>query len=128
MKKILISTLVLFLVASCTKEQSATADSTSTSKKDPNEVTLVQAPNKLKNSKGEEITVTYFAKGEEVAVKLERQGMEEEVLSARTISTKGDPIFANEKYMWEGAMKQGGKLSDADGNMVEYMEIETPKK
>ena len=121
MKKFLITAFVLFLVASCTKEQGTSTGPTSISKKDPNEVSLEQTPSKLKNSKGEELTVTYFAKGEQVAVKLEIEGMPEEVLTARTISTKGDPIFANEKYMWEGAMKQGGKLSDADGNMVEYM-------
>ena len=124
MKKFLISAFVLFLVASCTKEQGTSTEATSISQKDANEISLEQTPSVLKNSKGEEITVTYFAKGEQVAVKIERKGMPEEVLTARTISTKGDPIFANEKYMWEGAMKQGGKLSDADNNVVEYKEID----
>lgn len=123
MKKFVISTLVLFIVASCVKDQTTTANTTD-SQKDPNEVSLVQKPIKLKNSQGEEISVTYFANGEEVAVKIERNGIPADELTAKTISAKGDPVFTNEKWMWEGAIGKGGKLSDGEGNSTEYFEVE----
>ena len=127
MKKFFISALVLILMASCAKESATNTDTNSGSEKDLNEVSLVQTPHKLENSKGELLTVTYFAKGKQVAVKLEREGQPEEVLTAKTISTKGEPVFSNEKFMWEGAIGEGGKLSDGDGNGIIYLEIEEKK-
>lgn len=124
MKKLLTFALALFLVTACKKEQANTTNATEGSAKDPNEVSLVQDAHKLKNDKGEMVNVTYFAKGENIAVKLEWDGKPEEILIAKKINTKGEPVFANEKMMWEGALGTGGKLTDGAGNVSQYKELE----
>ena len=123
MKNLLIFTLGLFLLTACKKENT-TSNTITGSVKDPNEVSLVQETTKLKNDKGEVIGVTYFAQGENIAVKIEQNGKPEEVLIAKKINTKGEPVFANEKMMWEGALGSGGKTTDGQGNVTEYREIE----
>ena len=123
MKNLLIFTLGLFLLTACKKENT-TVDSTTGSVKDPNEVSLVQETTKLKSDNGDVIGVTYFAQGENIAVKIEQDGKPEEILVAKKINTKGEPVFANEKMMWEGALGAGGKTTDEAGNVVQYREIE----
>ena len=127
MKNLLIFTFALFLVTACKKEEGNTTNSTEVSAKDPNEVSLVQETTKLKNNKGEIISVTYFAQGENIAVKLEQDGKPEEILIAKKINSKGEPVFANEKMMWEGALGAGGRLTDGQGNEIQYKEIEENK-
>ncbi|QOW11242.1 hypothetical protein Q73A0000_13170 [Kaistella flava (ex Peng et al. 2021)] len=126
MKKLLIFTLGLFLLTACKKEQENTTNSTEVSK-DPNAVSLVQETTKLENEKGEVMAVTYFAQGDNIAVKLEQEGKPEEILIAKKINTKGEPVFANEKMMWEGALGAGGKITDGQGNVTQYREIEKSK-
>ncbi|MDP2452814.1 MULTISPECIES: hypothetical protein [unclassified Kaistella] len=126
MKKLLIFTLGLFLLTACKKEQENTTNSTEVSK-DPNAVSLVQETTKLKNDKGELMAVTYFAQGDNIAVKLEQEGKPEEILIAKKINSKGEPVFANEKMMWEGALGAGGKLTDGQGNATQYREIDESK-
>jgi uncharacterized protein YcfL len=123
MKNLMIFTLGLFLLTACKKEET-TSNAATGSVKDPNEVSLVQETSKLKNEKGEEIGVTYFAQGENIAVKIEQTGKPEEILIAKKINTKGEPVFANEKMMWEGALGSGGKTTDGEGNVIQYREIE----
>jgi hypothetical protein len=123
MKNLMIFTLGLFLLTACKKEDT-TSNAATGSVKDPNEVSLVQETSKLKNDKGEEIGVTYFAQGENIAVKIEQTGKPEEILIAKKINTKGEPVFANEKMMWEGALGSGGKTTDGEGNVIQYREIE----
>ena len=123
MKNLMIFTLGLFLLTACKKEET-TSNAATDSVKDPNEVSLVQETSKLKNDKGEEIGVTYFAQGENIAVKIEQTGKPEEILIAKKINTKGEPVFANEKMMWEGALGSGGKTTDGEGNVTQYREIE----
>lgn len=126
MKNLVIFSLGLFLLTACKKENT-TVNATTGSAKDPNEVSLVQETTKLKNDKGEILGVTYFAKGDDIAVKLERDGQPEEILIAKKINKKGEPVFANEKMMWEGALGSGGKMTDAQGNESIYNEIEESK-
>ena len=126
MKNLVIFTLGLFLLTAC-KNENTTVDAKTVNVSDPNAVSLVQETTKLKNDKGEVIGVTYFAKGDDIAVKLEQEGKPEEVLIAKKINTKGEPVFANEKMMWEGALGAGGKTTDVDGNVVQYREIEESK-
>ena len=126
MKKLLIFTLALFLVTACKKETETTNAATGRVS-DPNEVSLVQETSKLQNDKGEVMGVTYFAQGDNVAVKLEQEGKPEEILIAKKINTKGEPVFANEKMMWEGALGSGGKITDGQGNVTQYREIEESK-
>ena len=125
MKKLLVLSLALFLVTACKKDN--LSETPENSAKDPNEISLVQETAKLVNEKGEVISVTYFAKGEQIAVKIEQNGLQEEVLIAKSINKKGDPVFANEKMMWEGAVGLGGKTTDGAGNVVEYKEMEKAK-
>ena len=128
MKKLFIAALALFMLTACTKDNTTdTSTSTTGAAKDPNEISLVQETSKLENEKGEIISVTYFAQGENIAVKLEQNGKPEEVLIAKKINTKGEPVFANEKIMWEGALGSGGKTTDGQGNVVQYREIEESK-
>lgn len=126
MKKLLTLALALFLLTACKKENT-TNTATAGSEKDPNEVSLVQETTKLENNKGEIIGVTYFAQGDNIAVKLEQEGKPDETLIAKKINTKGEPVFANEKMMWEGALGSGGKTTDGEGNITEYREIEETK-
>ena len=127
MKKLLVFTLGLFLLTACKKEQGNTANGAAVSPKDPNEISLVQETTTLQNDKGDKVKVTYFAKGENIAVKLEQDGKAEETLIAKKINTKGEPVFANEKMMWEGALGAGGKMTDAAGNAILYKESEQSK-
>ena len=126
MKKLLTLALALFLLTACKKENT-TNTATTGSEKDPNEVSLVQETTKLENNKGEIIGVTYVAQGDNIAVKLEQEGKPDETLIAKKINTKGEPVFANEKMMWEGALGSGGKTTDGEGNITEYREIEETK-
>ena len=124
MNKLLIFTFALFLVTACNKEEGPITNSTEVSAKDPNAVSLVQESRKLKNNAGDVIKVTYFAQGENIAVKLEQDGKAEETLIAKKINSKGEPVFANEKMMWEGSVGAGGTMTDGTGNATKYNEME----
>lgn len=62
--------------------------------------TLEQKPVILSDSTGNKISVTYFAKDDEVAVKLikDEELME---LTAKGTNQNGEPIFSNEKVAWQ---------------------------
>ncbi|WP_226063454.1 hypothetical protein [Kaistella polysaccharea] len=127
MKKLLIVAFALTLVTACQKEQVAAEGASTVSSNDPKEVSLMQEAIELENSKGELLKVTYFAQGNDVAMKMEKQGEPEQILVAKKVSSKGQPVFTNEKWMWEGSIGTGGKLSDAAGNSMQYKEIEKTK-
>ncbi len=119
MKNIITALLAITLVASCEKkENTVTAIEDST---ESTEISQVQEPLKLKSGSGEEISVVYFAEGDAVGVKIQKTGEEEHHLSAKTTSANGNPIFANDVYMWEITQEgKGGRLTDKDGKSVEY--------
>ena len=124
MKKLLIIAFALTLVTACQKNDKVTeTTSSSVSSNDSKEESLMQDAVELKNSKGETLKVTYFAQGNDVALKMEKEGEPEQILVAKKISSKGEPVFTNEKWMWEGSIGEGGKLSDAEGNSIQYLEI-----
>ena len=107
-------------LSSCSKSEQNSSSSAG-SKTPSTEISQVQEPLKMKNSKGEEISVTYFAQGDAVAVKIQKAGKNEEKLSAKTSNAAGNPIFSNENYMWEMTQEgKGGKLTDKAGNASEY--------
>lgn len=120
MKNIYIAIFALFFLSSCSKSEQNS--STVEGKKTPStEVSQVQEPIKLKNSKGEEVSVVYFAEGDAVAVKIQKTGGKEEKLSAKTSNENGNPIFTNQNFMWEMTQEgKAGKLTDKDGNSSEY--------
>jgi hypothetical protein len=124
MKKLLIIAFALTLVTACQKNDEVTETSpSSVSSNGSKEESLMQDAVELKNSKGETLKVTYFAQGNDVALKMEKEGEPEQILVAKKISSKGEPVFTNEKWMWEGSIGEGGKLSDAEGNSMQYLEI-----
>jgi len=124
MKKLLIIAFALTLVTACQKnDEVAETTGSSVSSNDPKEESLMQDTVELKNSKGETLKVTYFAQGNDVAMKMEKEGEPEQILVAKKISSKGEPVFTNEKWMWEGSIGEGGKLSDVEGNSMQYLEI-----
>ncbi|SFI86985.1 hypothetical protein SAMN05421638_1278 [Kaistella treverensis] len=124
MKKLIIAVVAFTLFTACQKKEQINTENNSTvAASDPKEESLMQDAVELKNSKGETLKVTYFAQGNDVAMKMEKEGEPEQILVAKKISSKGEPVFTNEKWMWEGKIGTGGKLSDAEGNSIEYLEI-----
>ena len=119
MKKLYIVAIALLLVVSCDKKTEASA--TEASKPASTEVSQIQEPFKIKNEKGDEVQVTYFAEGDQVAVKILKKGEAEQKLSAKTTSAGGNPLFTNENYMWEMTQEgKGGKLTSKSGEVSEY--------
>ena len=84
------------------------------------ETSLEQEAKMLKNDKGETIKVVYFADGDEVAVKITKEGKEHK-LNARGSNNKGEPIFTDETFAWE-IMESGmsGRLTDKSGTISVY--------
>lgn len=116
MRNFFFATLSVFLMASCSKTDEKTGETTT-------EVSsgLVQSPIVLKSAAGEELSVTYYSEGDLVAVKVQKAGEAEEKLLAKTVNHAGNPIFSNDNYMWEITNDgQGGKLSDKAGKAVDY--------
>lgn len=121
MKNLYAAVLALFLLNSCTKDEQNSQNSAEINKTASTEISQVQKPLKLKNSKGEELSVTYLAEGDMVGVKIQKPGQDAQKLSAKTTNLSGNPIFSNENYMWEMTHEgKAGKLSDKDGNASEY--------
>lgn len=121
MKNLYIAVFALFVLNSCSKTANDPSKSPEVTKTSSTEISQVQEPMKMKNDKGEEIKVTYFAEGDAVAVKLQKNGEEEQKLSAKTSNSAGNPIFTNDNYMWEMTQEgKGGKLSGKDGIAEEY--------
>lgn len=129
MKKIILTLAITGIaLVSCKKTENSaentTENTTVFSKSNSHEVSNTQDSKTFTNSKGDKLKVTYFAEGPNVMVKIQKNNEPEQKLSAKTVNAKGNPIFTNEIYMWE--MKEGnvdGKLSDKDGNTIEYVEI-----
>ena len=123
MKKLYIAIFALFLLTSCSKNDQNSAKLSEISKTPSTEISQVQKAIILKNDKGEILTVTYFAEGDAVAVKIQKKGGKEEKLSAKTSNENGNPIFTNKEYMWEMTQDgKAGKLSDKDGISSVYKE------
>lgn len=124
MKKIILAlALSGIALVSCKKAENATETGTISPQVKSHEVSNVQDTKTFKSSKGDILKVTYYAEGADVMVKIKKNNEPEQKLSAKMVSTKGNPVFTNDVYMWE--MKEGnvgGKLSDKDGNAMEYVE------
>lgn len=118
MKYIITAFASLALVLSCNKNET----SNTSENKEPNaEVSLTQDARKLKNDKGEELSVTYFAEGDVVAAKVQKNGGPEQKLKAKTTNAAGNPIFSNDEVMWEMTREgHAGILTDKDGNTSEF--------
>lgn len=74
----------------------------------------------LINSKGEKITITYFADGDNIGVKLVKNG-EESTLKANGVGQTGGPLFTDGKIAWEmGGDAQSGKLFNSETEFELY--------
>lgn len=83
---------------------------------------LVQPERVYTNSEGATIHIVYFAKGDEVAVKLTQDGKTYELVAKGT-NEKGNPTFTNENLIWEMLEDgQSGKLSQPNQKPVIYKE------
>lgn len=115
--------MAVFLV-SC-KQSSNSTDATSTEAKAGNEeVSLEQKPLELKDDQGKSVTVIYFAKGDQVAVRLKLDGKEHELV-AKGVTKAGNPIFTDEEVMWEMlADGHSGKLTKKDNTSSVFKEVD----
>lgn len=106
---------LLLLFISCKKTEVQNSDN-----KTQQEISLEQKAQVLQNENGESVSVVYFAKGDEVAVKISLNNEEHE-LSAKGVNAKGEPIFTNGIFAWE-IMEDGhsGRLTDKKGNAAIY--------
>ena len=121
MKNLSIALFALLFLSSCNKTEPVSAAAEDANRTSPTEISQVQEPQQLQNSKGEVLQVTYFAEGDEVAVKIKKGGEAEQKLTAKTSNAAGNPIFTNDNYMWEMTQEgKAGKLSDKEGNSEEY--------
>lgn len=109
--------LSLLSAVSCNKN---TTEKEGTATEKSTEISLEQEAKILKNEKGESVTIVYYAAGDEVAVKLTKNGQEHQ-LKAKGSNNKGEPIFTDGTFAWE-MMDSGfsGRLTDKTGNMEVY--------
>lgn len=125
MKKLFSLVLAAGLVMlSCKKNESA-PESASAVEQTSNDASLEQDTKIYTSSKGDQLKVTYFAEEDKVAVKVQKNNEPEHKLTAKTVNALGNPVFTDDSYMWEmNSTGSGGKLSDKDGNAMEYREAE----
>ncbi len=108
--------ILLATAVACTKTEVAQG----VAEKDPQEVSLEQETLELKDDAGKSVFVTYFAKGDQVAVRLKIDGKDQELL-AKGIGSTGNPIFSNTEFVWEmGTDSHSGKLTDKTNKTVNY--------
>lgn len=109
------------LLGSCNKNESTT-DASSNVTENSNTVSMVQDSKTLKNEAGETITISYFAKGNDVAVKLKKGNEPERELIGKATSENGNPLFTDGTYVWEMSDDgTNGILTDKNGS-VKYSE------
>lgn len=106
----------LFLTA-CKKDQNSTENISNTVE---NTTSLEQKSQTLKSDNGEEISMVYYAEGNEVAVKMTKNNQEYKLLAKGT-DENGNPIFSNQEFAWTlGEDGHQGFLMDKNGNKVKY--------
>lgn len=115
MRTIIISLFCFLFIVSCNKTESTSAAVVKTEKNESQSVKI------LKNEKGEEASLTYFAEGDKVAVKIKLPNQDETTLHAETVNEKGNPVFSNGKISWEiNEDGVSGTLIDEKGNKISY--------
>lgn len=122
MKNLVLTFACLALAWSCTKENQQVNAS---SQQNEVETHSRQETQILHSSKGDTLRVTYLALGDKVAVEIQKNKEPTRQLEAKTISTTGNPVFADQELKWEmGTGNVGGKLSDANGNGMKYLPVD----
>lgn len=127
MKKILLAVTALLVLEACTKteaESTATSETTEEVGKttNRNEVSNVQEPKTFRSETGDVLKVTYFALGDRVAVKVQKNQEPEVQLEGQTVSSSGNLLFGTKDLSWEmDDSGSSGKLTGADGVAVPYV-------
>ena len=105
--------ILILLLLSCNKYENKIP-------KEDTETNLEQKPEVFSNSSGEKIILIYFAKENEVAVKIKINNRIQE-LTAKGTNSKGEPVFSNKEIIWE-LMDDGhsGKLTSKEGKTIIY--------
>lgn len=105
-------------IVACNKKEDSSAANTEVA---ANEPSLEQEPLLLTSKDGSKLSVIYFAQGDVVAVKIQKDGGKEHILSAKGTSDSGNPIFTDGDYGWEmGADGRSGKLTTKEQKDVVY--------
>lgn len=126
MKKTFILSVLILLTQfyiSCKSEQKQ-IENVETNDSNPvfNE-NLEQPPLVLQNKEGIKMEITFFAKEDEVAVKIL---MDEQIwiLDSKGLNDKGNPVFSTQDFMWElfPDMKSG-QLTDESGNSSVFFQV-----
>ena len=105
----------------CKKAENQTVETEQTE-----ETGLEQDAKILQNEAGDQLKVVYYAEGDKAAVKLTKNSEPEQTLVAKVVSSRGNPVFANDNMMWE--MDEGGlsgTLTDKAGKEEKFREPET---
>lgn len=123
MKNVIIKLMLMVLTSMLIACKSETTK-IERSEKDESEIStkddLEQAPLLLKNKNGEQIKITFFAKDDEIAIKLLIKD-ELTTLESKGLNDKGNPIFSDQNYLWElFADMKSGQLTDREGNISLY--------
>lgn len=127
MKKILLAASAFLVLVACTKTEAETTAATETTEAevkttDPNEVSNVQEPKTFRSETGDVLKVTYFALGDRVAVKVQKNQEPEVELKGQTVSSSGNLLFGTKDLSWEmDDSGSSGKLTGADGVAVPYV-------
>lgn len=100
MKHIILKLVVLTSVLIACKDETTKIDGAKKNESISVKDDLEQAPLLLKNKNGEQIKITYFAKDEEIGVRL-RVNEEERELEAKGSNEIGNPVFSDGEYGWE---------------------------
>lgn len=123
MKNVIIKLMLMVLTSMLIACKSETTK-IERSEKDESEIStkddLEQAPLLLKNKNDEQIKITFFAKDDEIAIKLLIKD-ELSTLESKGLNDKGNPIFSDQNYLWElFADMKSGQLTDREGNISLY--------
>lgn len=117
--KSLVCFSILMFSFSCEKTETNSVEPTAMEKMSASEDGLEQEPVNMKNRKGDEATVVYFARGEKVAIKITMNG-EEKIFTARGTSDGGGLVFSDGNSTWEMLDVKSGRFTDKDGNIDVY--------
>jgi len=119
MKKFSLLFSLCFLTLACNKKEATTVTSSE-------EIHNEQEPVKLHNSKGDTIEIQYVGAGDQVAVEISRNGESPTLLKAKTVSSTGNPIFAELEVPYSFEMGQegvGGTIMDSLGQKEIYRPV-----
>lgn len=120
MKKNILTILVFTTVVfSCKKNDLSSQTVTPT--ENSHEVSMEQAVKTLTGTNGEKLTLEYFAEGNEVAVKVNKNNEGEHKLNAKGATDRGNPLFSDGEVVWEmNDDGTSGTLTEKNGKVTVF--------